>query len=429
MHKILQIISIGAVAATVAATGFQAGPASASAVRGLTITFAGFSSRQGIAPILKKLNEQYAGKYVFKNDPYPYNTYGALLSAAIEGGTTPDVFGASWTPSVYYAREGLELPILPILHDAGIKTSDFASSMWSTNTEVNGVHYAVPQDAFGMDLYYNKALFKKAGLNPADPPTTGAQIVADALAMKKGGIKYPMILGVGKNSQAGLFPSLVWQWGGQMGDPKTCAALFDSKAGVAAATWEKNLIYKYKVAPVGPSTGEDIAEFGKGAVGMIINGAGLASSFKTELGANFGFEHLPKIGPVNDTEFLGQEYLWVFKTAATTTPQGQEGVAILLKAIYNQDLPIIVKQTGLVPAYRPVLVTMKSSIPFFAQHNLGVELGRVNPAIPNWGTVTAVPLYNNFEDVLLNRTSVSAGLHEAMVQTDELTKTLPGCSD
>lgn len=432
MHKLLRALSTGTAVATVAATGFAGNTASASAVQGsnkpVEITYAGFSSMNGLAPIIKSLNSKYAGKYTFKDTAYPYNTYAALLSAAIAGGNTPDVFGASWTPSVYYAREGLELPIQPFLSAAGINTADFPSSLWGTTTEVNGTHYSIPLDAFGTALFYNKALFKKAGLNPADPPATGAQLVTDALAMKKAGVKYPVIMGADKTTQDFLYPSLVYQFGGVMGNAKTCGALFDSKAGVAAATWEKDLIYKYKVAPSGPSVGEDLDEFGKGVVGMVMLPAINAGAFLKDLGANLGVEPLPKIGTANDDEFVGQQYLWVFKTTASTTPQGKKGVAILLKAIYDQELAVVAKDNGIIPAYKPVLSAV-TSMPFFAQQDEGVKLGRVNPAIPNWGTVTGVPLYNNLDDVLLNKTSVSSGIHEAMVQTNELTATLPGCSD
>jgi multiple sugar transport system substrate-binding protein len=338
------------------------------------------------------------------------------------------VFGASWTPSVYYAREGLELPIQPFVKAAGINTADFPSGMYGAPTLVNRVNYSIPLDAFGTALFYNKALFKKAGLNPADPPATGAQFVADALAMKKAGVKYPVIIGADKTTQDFLYPSLVYQFGGVMGDPKTCGALFDSKAGIAAATWEKDLTYKYKVAPTGPSVGEDLDEFGKGAVGMVMLPAINQGGLLKDLGANLGVAPLPKIGTANDKDFVGQQYLWVFKTTASTTPQGAKGVAILLKAIYGQELKTIATQNGIIPTYSPALGAVKT-MPFFAQQNYMVQKGEINPAIPNWGTVTGVPLYNNLDNVLLNKTSVSAGIHEAMVQTNELTATLPACSD
>jgi multiple sugar transport system substrate-binding protein len=432
MHKLLRALTTGTVAATIAATGLQGGTASASVTQAsnkpLAITYAGFSSMNGLTPILNKLNKQYAGKYSFKSTAYPYNNYAALLSAAIAGGNTPDVFGASWTPSVYYAREGLELPIKPFLKAAAINSAYFPSGMYGTPTLVNGVNYSIPLDAFGTAMFYNKALFKKAGLNPTDPPKTGTQFVADALAMKKAGVKYPVIIGADKTTQDFLYPSLVYQFGGVMGDPKTCGALFDSKAGIAAATWEKDLTYKYKVAPTGPSVGEDLDEFGKGAVGMVMLPAINQGALLKDLGANLGVAPLPKVGTANDEDFVGQQYLWVFKTTVSTTPQGAKGVAILLKAIYNQELKTIATQNGIIPTYSPVLSAVKA-MPFFAQQDYMVQKGRINPAIPNWGTVTGVPLYNNLDNVLLNKTSVSAGIHEAMVQTNELTATLPGCSD
>ena len=394
---------------------------------GIKISYAGFSSMNGLPAIINNLNRKYAGKYYFSATAYPYANYAALLSSAIAGGNPPDIFGASWTPSVYYTREGLTLPIMPFLKAAGINTAALSPGLWSSLTEVKGVHYAVPLDAFGTALFYNKSFFKKAGLNPNDPPTTGAQMVADALAMKKAGIKYPVIMGVDKNTQDFLYPSLVYQFGGTMGNPTSCAALFDSAAGSKAASWEKSLIYTYHVAPAGPSVNEDLDEFGKGAVGMVMLPAINQGALLKSLGSNLGVAPLPKIG-VNDDDFVGQQYLWVFKTTTSTTPAGAKGIDILLGAIYHQELPTIGVDNGSIPAYAPAVAAVKS-MAFFKQQDYMVQTGRVNPAIPNWGTVTGVPLYNNLENALLNKESVASGLAQARTQTNQLTQTLPGCSD
>jgi multiple sugar transport system substrate-binding protein len=422
------LASLGGVASLQAASAATTSPhrQQAAASGAMKITYAGFSSMNGLPQIIKGLNKKYAGKYVFQATAYPYANYAALLSSAISGGNPPDIFGASWTPSVYYAREGLELPIGPFVKAAGINTADFPSSLWSSHNLVKGVHYSIPLDAFGTALFYNKALFKKAGLNPNKPPATGAQMIADAKAMKKAGVKYPVIMGVDKTTQDFLYPSLVYQFGGKMGQSTNCASLFDSPAGTKAANWEKSLIYTYHVAPAGPSPSEDLNDFGKGVVGMVMLPAINQGSLLKSLGAKLGVAPLPKIG-INTADFVGQQYLWVFKTTTSTTPAGAKGIAILLSAIYKQELPTIAKDNGIIPAYSPALSAVKS-MPFFAQQDQMVKTGRVNPAIPNWGTVTGVPLYNNLEDVLLNKGTTAAGLAQAKSQTNQLTQTLPGCT-
>jgi multiple sugar transport system substrate-binding protein len=396
---------------------------------GIKISYQGFGSFAGVQSVVSAFNKTYSGKYYVTATSVPYVQYAALLSSALSAHNAPDIFSGSFTPSVYYARMGLTLPIAPILTDGGINpATDFPASEWNARMLVNGQHYSAPQAAFGTALFYNKTLFKKAGLNPSQPPTTGAQVIADAQALKKAGVKYPIILGVGKGTQDFLYPSLVYQFGGTMGDPSSCASLFNSAAGAKALAWEKSLIYTYHVAPVGPSTGEDVAQFGNGNEGMAFLPAINQGQFLTSLGqSKFGTAPLPQIGS-NRTDFLGQNYIWVFKNADDSAAK-LKGIGLFLSAMYKQDSIPLAVQGGVVPSYLPALATAAvRNGPYFAQQNAMVQTGRLNPAIPNWGTVTAVPLYDYVQNALLNRQSVSSALSEAQTKTDQLTSTLPGCS-
>ncbi len=396
---------------------------------GIKLTYEGFGSFAGMQQVVAAFNKKYSGKYYVTATQVPYVQYAAMLSSALSAHNEPDMFSGSFTPSVYYARLGLTLPITPILADGGINpATDFPSSEWNARLTVNGKHYSTPQAAFGTALFYNKKLFAKAGLNPNDPPATGAQVIADAQALKRAGVKYPIILGVGKATQDFLYPSLVYQFGGQMGDPSTCAALFNSTAGAKALAWEKSLIYTYHVAPAGPSSGEDITQFGAGDEGMAFLPAINQGQFLTSLGKSaFGTDPLPQIGS-NRKDFLGQNYIWVFKKPDDTAAK-LKGIGLFLAALYQQESVPLAVQGGVVPSYLPALNSSAvTNGPYFAQQDAMVKNGVLNPAIPNWGTVTAVPLYQYVENALLNRQSISSALAAAQAKTNQLTSTLPGCT-
>ena len=49
----------------------------------------------------------------------------------------------------------------------------------------SGDLYGIPTGNYSLGLVYNKTLFKQAGLNPNDPPTTWAQVEQDAIAITK----------------------------------------------------------------------------------------------------------------------------------------------------------------------------------------------------------------------------------------------------
>lgn len=99
----------------------------------------------------------------------------AYLSA-IAAGNAPSVFAAGYPSTMSYIFENAVLPI----DDYIAKTPDFKNFDKSQvdTFKINGKHYAVPVDKYVMGFYYNKALFKAAGI--AHPPTTWSEFQADA---------------------------------------------------------------------------------------------------------------------------------------------------------------------------------------------------------------------------------------------------------
>jgi sn-glycerol 3-phosphate transport system substrate-binding protein len=78
------------------------------------------------------------------------------------------------------------LPVQSCMNAAKYSTSDYLPrplAYW----KVNGVQWALPFAVSAPVLYYNQNAFTKAGLNPADPPTTLTQLLADAKALKASG--------------------------------------------------------------------------------------------------------------------------------------------------------------------------------------------------------------------------------------------------
>src|ERR1700760_995315 len=108
------------------------------------------------------------------------------IVAAIRAGSAPDVVSSfnSYNVGVYCGTGGW-IDLDPFLKQAGISTSDFPAA---TNyyTQYGGKKCALPLLADTYGLYYNKDLFKQAGIT--DPPTTMTELLADA---KKLTVKSP----------------------------------------------------------------------------------------------------------------------------------------------------------------------------------------------------------------------------------------------
>ena len=85
------------------------------------------------------------------------------------------------------------LPVQSCMNAAHYSTSDYLPrplAYW----KVNGVQWALPFAVSAPIVYYNQNAFTKAGLNPADPPLTLSQMLADAKALKASGSGMGLVL-------------------------------------------------------------------------------------------------------------------------------------------------------------------------------------------------------------------------------------------
>ena len=211
-------------------------------------------------------------------------TNDAKILTAITGGTPPDIVDLGTSAALgAWASEGAVQPLGPLISASHLNLNQYVPSGLKAVT-VNGQLYALPFENFDVGLLYNKALFKAAGLNPNDPPTTIAQLNADAkkltIVSKNGAIKQ---LGFVPNypgpSQGQDCPLMTYgflyggSWFGKNGKPTP-----DTKQNVAALTWEKNIYSEFgaqKVANFISSAGAYLTSadpFESGKVAMTLDG-------------------------------------------------------------------------------------------------------------------------------------------------------------
>jgi len=304
----------------------------------------------GVPYLVSGFNKEYSGRYkvVYKTIPYTDET--AVVNSALSGHTEPDLMEESLTFGSAYAQEGVVEPIDPILKMAGINpVTDFPPSLWDPS-KVGGVHYMAPNNAISTLLFYNKALFRKAGLNPSKPPTTGQQLVADARALTNkssgvwGYVEEPTGGGMNFSIQ-----SIMDQYGAFEADAKTRKITFDTPGGVAAVQFFKNLIFKYHVSPANASPEEAHDLFVKGKNAMEITDSGDYAVYSPLLKQDLGVALVPKVGHNRD-DFLGQNYWWVFKAPGMNTAV-ERGVALFMKYYYAHSLYLA--QQGLFPTWLP----------------------------------------------------------------------------
>ncbi|GHE81847.1 ABC transporter substrate-binding protein [Streptomyces griseoaurantiacus] len=109
----------------------------------------------------------------------PAENYADKISADAAGGTLPDVVNVSPDLVAPLAKAGLALDLDK---SASKYKKEYLPGAWASH-QIPGVKgtYAFPWYLNTGPLFYNKALFEKAGLSPDQPPKTYDDLFADAL--------------------------------------------------------------------------------------------------------------------------------------------------------------------------------------------------------------------------------------------------------
>jgi multiple sugar transport system substrate-binding protein len=174
------------------------------------------------------------------------DTFDPNLIAAIKGGNAPDV-AVGFTPSYagQYCSSGLWEDLTPFMQKDHMSISQFAPATLSY-TDIAGKQCALPSltDAYG--LYYNTAMFKRAGIT--SPPQTMDELAADAK-------KLTVRNADGSIKVAGFVPLNLWEeldiadighsFGAAWFDSSGKAQLATDPAWTQAFEWQKSLVDWY----------------------------------------------------------------------------------------------------------------------------------------------------------------------------------------
>lgn len=112
----------------------------------------------------------------------PFDQYYTLLGAAIQSGKGPDVILFNGGGQIRDRVDALQ----PL--DEYVAEDKQRLAGWDAFTK-DGKIYAGPVTLQGHPIYYNKALYEKAGLDPASPATTWSEFLDDCGAVAKAGAK------------------------------------------------------------------------------------------------------------------------------------------------------------------------------------------------------------------------------------------------
>jgi multiple sugar transport system substrate-binding protein len=223
---------------------------------------------------------EFEAKYPWiRVEPEEYNWTAPTFTAALAAGTLPDVFTIPFTDG-----KGL------IAQDQIVNINDRVQALpyiskFNPNVLVNGQDadgkiWALPTQAYGMSLTYNRTLFTQAGLDPDKPPTTWDEVrtYAKAIADKTDAAGYAEM--ATSNTGGWQLTTSTYALGGRMlevaADGKVTATLNNAatKAALAnlkALRWEDDSMG----STLDYDWGKINQAFAAGQIGMFTGGSDL----------------------------------------------------------------------------------------------------------------------------------------------------------
>ena len=232
MHrKTLALIAVVAVAA-VATIAAQARPASTVTISYFTFSAAPdhLNSLNSLISIFEKQNPNIKVTYTTA----PYADYFTKLQTEIAGGTAPDTFELDYGSYLGYASSGALRDLGKLSKgDRSFSPKRFYPRAYAAFS-LKGKQYALPESFSDVLLFYNKDLFRAAGV----PFPTAKWTWKDELAAaKKLTNASKGVWGDYQPVQFFEFYKVLAQAGGTFFNAAKTKATFDSPAGIAAANW------------------------------------------------------------------------------------------------------------------------------------------------------------------------------------------------
>lgn len=218
--------------------------------------------------VFKKLAEDFEAKHKGVDVKYVNVPFGEaqnkFKNAAGSGSGAPDVIRSevAWTPE--FADLGY---LAPLDGTTALKDEKDFVPQAAASTKYDGKTYAVPQVIDSLGIFYNKKLFKDAGV---EVPGTIDELKTVSKTIKDKTGKTGMYL---RGDDAYWFLSFLYGEGGDLVDAKGKTVTVDSPAGVKAMEVVKDLVDSGAAKTDATDGWENMqAAFKDGDVAMMING-------------------------------------------------------------------------------------------------------------------------------------------------------------
>ncbi|MFF3627649.1 extracellular solute-binding protein [Streptomyces sp. NPDC002164] len=370
-----------------------------------TVTWWDTSTAGSEDKVFKKLAEDFTKEHPkvrvnYVNVPFG-DAQNKFKNAAQSGSGAPDVIRSevAWTPE--FADLGY---LAPLDGTPALKKPDDFLKQAAASTKYKDKTYAVPQVIDSMGVFYNKKIFKEAGV---EVPKTVDELKSVAKKIKDKTGKTGMYL---RGDDAYWFLSFLYGEGGDMVDAGNNTVTIDNAQGVKAMKVVKDLVDSGAAKTDATDGWENMqASFKDGKVAMIINGPWAVADtyagkeFKDK--ANLGVAPVPA-GSARQGAPQGGHNLAVYagsKNLDASYAFVEYMTSAETQAKVTKELSLLPTRTS---AYGMKAVVDNEIVGFFKPV---VETAVERPWIPETGSLFA-PLVTEYTKVLTGQTTPEKGV-------------------
>jgi multiple sugar transport system substrate-binding protein len=372
---------------------------------------------EAIQSLVDRYNDEHPDVQV-ENVFIGFNDLLPKLQAAAAGGDVPDVAAADliWMPKL--SRSGALIPLDDQIAAAGIDLADIYPALLNAG-QYEGKTYSLPVSTNNLQLFYNKELFEKAGLDPAKPPTTWDELrqMAEQCTDESDGV-YGMELftepGEGLTWQ---FQVYLWQAGGEFLSEDLTKAAFNTPEGEQALQFWVDLLQNDKSAPLAPW-----GQFGQGKACMAMDGSWMVGGMTAEPPFDFGTAAMPIPTGGEAATNMGGEQLVVFETS----PEEQQAAFDFITWLTSPEVQTEWdKATGFTPISETVATSpeyldyVNETVPALLPFVENQKNARNRPPVPNYPEISDA-FSRELEKALLGEAEPKEALAAAESAVNEL---------
>lgn len=274
-----------------------------------------------------------------KQETFPYDAYQQQVAASLPAGQGADVVQLyyGWLPT--WQRAGYLAPLPSQYFDASTIDSDFIPMVQAA--KIDGQYYGLPTAVRSLALFYNKDMFKAAGLDGA--PSTWDEFIKDAQALTvKSGPRYTQVgYGFAPDGQDHnlLRDVLIRQFGGTPYSADGNTVTYDDAAGLKAFEFYTSWATKDQIGIPNFVPGNNGYRDGfiqLQNIAMIIDGSFAIGSIKSGATFDWGVAEIPTLDNGVKSDF-GSFWMNGLTPNAAKDPAKLEASAKFLAFVTSPD--------------------------------------------------------------------------------------------